>query len=153
MADSVVTAPHVAVFSETSAIDFIRVQSCQKLRSPVGYAHPRCFRTHKYVRGIATKSRVVVQQACRDEVYLLFLIGVGRRTSARLAEAGMPPPLIGDMVGRDIIFAFHPAKASFRGIENGIAVGSGHLAALRAVTLPRRSEFAIDDEAYFAAKA
>nr|WP_262408000.1 hypothetical protein [Sphingopyxis sp. OPL5] len=103
--------------------------------------------------GIPTKSRVVVEQARRDEIYLSFPIGVRGRTSARLAEAGLPPLLTGDMVGRDIVRAFHPAEAGFRGIENGIAIGSGHLAAFRTVTLPGRSEFAVDDEAYFAAKA
>jgi hypothetical protein len=57
------------------------------------------------------------------------------------------------MVGCDIVGALQPAEAGFRSVENGIAIGSRHFAAFRTVTLPGRSEFAIDDEAYFAAEA
>ena len=107
-----------------SVADSIRVEACHILWRLVGYAYPRRFRTDEYMRGISTKSRVVVQKACRDEVDLLVPVGVRGRASASFAEAGMPTLLARNVESSDIVFATQPAETRFRCIENGIAIGA-----------------------------
>src|SRR3546814_5103094 len=92
------------------------------------------------MRRIAPESRIVVEQARRYEIDLVVGIGMRRGASARPAEARRPPLAVRNREAGDIVFPAQPAKAVNCGIEDGVAVGAGPLAAFRAMALAGRAE-------------
>src|SRR3546814_20597440 len=76
-----------------------------------------------------------------------------RVASAGLAEARRPPLAVRNREAGDIVFPAQPAKAVNCGIEDGVAVGAGPLAAFRAMALAGRADLPVDLEPHRPAKA
>src|SRR3546814_8942429 len=98
------------------------------------------------MRRIAPESRIVVEQARRYEIDLVVGIGMRRGASARPAEARRPPLAVRNREAGDIVFPAQPAKAVNCGIEDGVAVGAGPLAAFRAMALAGRADLPVRSE-------
>src|SRR3546814_4534541 len=69
-----------------------------------------------------------------------------RGASARPAEVRRPILAARNREAGDIAFPAQPAKAVNRGIEDGVAVGAGQLAAFRAMALAGRADLPVDLE-------
>src|SRR3546814_15197280 len=69
-----------------------------------------------------------------------------RVSSDRPAEARRPPLAVRNREAGDIVFPAQPAKAVNCGIEDGVAVGAGPLAAFRAMALAGRADLPVDLE-------
>src|SRR3546814_11940266 len=76
-----------------------------------------------------------------------------RVSSDRPAEARRPPLAVRNREAGDIVFPAQPATAVNCGIEDGVAVGAGPLAAFRAMALAGRAALPADLEPHRPAQA
>ena len=98
------------------------------------------------MRCIAAKAWVIIEQAGRNEVEFLCLIGVRRRAAARPAKTGCPAIPSRNRIGLDLTLATHPVEALRRRVKYSVSVRAGDLATLRAMALADRADLAVNLE-------